>query len=49
MIAGAAPKPWESLLIIFGLMGIAMGAFHWSVSPWYVALKQAARRLARRS
>ena len=40
-IAGAAPKPWESLLIIFGLMGIAMGAFHWSVSPWYVALKQA--------
>lgn len=40
-VAGAAPKPWESLLIIFGLMGIAVGAFHWSVSPWYVALKQA--------
>jgi hypothetical protein len=30
------------LLIIFGLMGIAAGAFHWSVSPWYVALKQSA-------
>ena len=40
-VAGAAPKPWESVLIIFGLMGVAMGAFHWSVSPWYVALKQA--------
>jgi hypothetical protein len=40
-IAGITPKPSESLLIIFGLMGIAVGAFHWSVSPWYVALKQA--------
>ena len=30
-------------------MGVATGAFHWSVSPWYVALKQALRGLARRS
>jgi polyferredoxin len=41
-VAGTTPKSWESLLIIFGLMGIAAGAFHWSVSPWYVGLKQAA-------
>ncbi len=41
-VAGTTPRIWESLLIIFGLMGIAAGAFHWSVSPWYVALKQAA-------
>jgi polyferredoxin len=40
-VSGKTPKPWESLLIIFGLMGIAVGAFHWSVSPLYVALKQA--------
>jgi polyferredoxin len=40
-VAGTAAKPWETLLIVFGLMGIAAGAFHWSVSPWYVALKQA--------
>lgn len=40
-VAGAAPRPWESLLIIFGLMGVSIGAFHWSVSPWFVALKQA--------
>lgn len=22
------------MLIVFALMGIAIGAFHWSVSPW---------------
>ena len=33
---------WDSALILFGLMGVATGAFLWSSSPWYVAAKQAA-------
>ena len=39
-VAGTRTNPWESVLIIFGLMGIALGAFHWSASPWFVAVKQ---------
>lgn len=30
----------EFLLITFGLGGVAVGAFHWSSSPWFVQLKQ---------
>jgi polyferredoxin len=41
-VAGAEPKPWETWLIVFGLMGLATGAFHWASSPWFVAAKQAA-------
>lgn len=45
-VAGKTPKPWETVLIVFGLIGVAMGAFHWSASPWLVAAKQmAAERL----
>lgn len=40
-VAGFRPNPWESVLIIFGLMGIAVGAFHWSASPWFIGAKQA--------
>jgi polyferredoxin len=32
---------WQTALIVFGLMGIAVGAFLWSTSPWYVTIKQA--------
>lgn len=30
----------DSLLILYGLMGIAVGAFHWTVSPWFITAKQ---------
>ena len=39
-ISGASSKPVETLLIVFGLMGVAVGAFHWGASPWYVEIKQ---------
>ncbi|MBS0643413.1 MAG: 4Fe-4S binding protein [Acetobacteraceae bacterium] len=32
---------WDTALILFGLMGVATGAFLWSSSPWYVEAKQA--------
>lgn len=36
----AGGNAWQTVLIVFGLMGLAVGAFLWSASPWYVALKQ---------
>jgi polyferredoxin len=39
-VAGDRPKPWDTVLIVFGLMGLAAGAFHWSGSAIYVAVKQ---------
>ena len=39
-VAGQRTNPWDTVLIVFGLMGIAVGAFHWSVSPWLVDIKQ---------
>ncbi|WP_084493516.1 4Fe-4S binding protein [Brackiella oedipodis] len=30
---------WQSFLLIFGLLGLAIGAFHWTVSPYMIQLK----------
>jgi polyferredoxin len=40
-VAGLKAKPWETALIVFGLMGIAAGAFHWTSSDLYIDVKQA--------
>lgn len=31
---------WQTALICLGLMGVAIGAFLWSASPWFVSFKQ---------
>jgi len=33
---------WDALLIVVGLVGLAIGAFQWSASPWFVQMKLAA-------
>ena len=33
-------SPWDAMLLIFGLLGVATGAFQWSASPWFVRIKQ---------
>lgn len=31
---------WDLLLITYGLLGVAIGAFQWTGSPWFVTVKQ---------
>jgi polyferredoxin len=39
-VSGDRPRPWETVLITFGLLGLAAGAFHWSSSDVYIEAKQ---------
>ena len=36
---------WDAALIVVGMIGVAIGAFHWSASPWFVEWKLAAAAL----
>ncbi len=40
-LAASSASRWDALLIVFGMLGVALGAFQWSVSPWFVAAKLA--------
>ena len=40
-VAGSEPSAEQTGLILFGMLGIAVGAFQWASSPWYVEAKQA--------
>lgn len=39
-VAGLEARPWETALLIVGMMGVAAGAFHWTGSSLYIDLKQ---------
>jgi hypothetical protein len=39
-LAASDSDRWQSALILFGLLGIAIGAFHWNASPWFIDIKQ---------
>jgi len=39
-VAGHEPSLDQTALILFGMMGLAVGAFQWSSSPWFIEAKQ---------
>ncbi|MGV8893440.1 MAG: 4Fe-4S binding protein [Burkholderiaceae bacterium] len=41
-LGGQLATGWQSVLILFGLLGIALGAFQWTVNPHFIQVKQLA-------
>ena len=37
----AEVRAWDAALIVFGMIGLAIGAFEWSTTPWFVNLRTA--------
>jgi polyferredoxin len=37
----ADARAWDAALIVFGMIGLAIGAFEWSATPWFVDLRTA--------
>jgi hypothetical protein len=43
--ASAESGAWDAILIVVGVIGLAIGAFQWSASPWFVQAKVLATEL----
>jgi hypothetical protein len=38
-IEPAEAQAWDAALIVFGMIGLAIGAFEWSATPWFARLR----------